>query len=275
MGGRQSEQVLKLYEQETEVVLGPGERLFRIAALTSFLLFGAMGLYLKTHNPPPQAMEEKAQRARQVSFVMEEKKKPLAPAPVKKPEPIVKKEPEQKKEDPIDLTKNPVLNQKVDDVKPEPPPTPAAEPVRRVYGLRKVYSTGIGAGGDGSEAIIGKQGNTLNADIDTTAATQKDLKGAVVPITTVTSAPKIQTIVKPEYTEAMIEAKVEGLVKAQLLIDATGHVTDVKILNDLGYGTRERAREAFLKWVFEPAKRGKEPVAVWITYAIRFELLEE
>ena len=272
MHAREAESVLKLYEQETEVVLGPGERLFRIAALCSFLLFGAIGLYLKTHNPPPQMMEEKAERMRQVSFVMEEKKKPLAPAPVKKPEPVIKKEP--KKEEPIDLTKNPVLAQKVDDVKPEPP-KPEAEPVRRVYGLRKVYSTGIGEGGSASDAVIGKQGNTLNADIDTLSATPKDLKGAVVPITTVTSAPKVKTTVKPEYTEEMIEARVEGLVKAELLIDASGHVVEVKILNDLGHGTKERAREAFLKWVFEPAKRGNEPVSVWITYAIRFVLLDE
>jgi protein TonB len=271
VGGREKDAVLKLYEQETEVVLGPGERLFRIAALASFLLFGAIGLYLKTHNPPPQVMEEKADRARQVSFVMEEKKKPVAPAPVKKVEPVVKKEP--KKEEPIDLTKNPVLAQKIDDVKP--PPKPEAEPVRRVYGLRKVYSTGIGAGGDAGDAVIGKQGNTLNADIDTLTATQKDLKGQPVPITTVTSAPKVKTTVKPEYSEDMVEAKVEGLVKAELLIDTAGHVVEVKVLNDLGHGTREKAREAFLKWVFEPAKRGNEPVSVWITYAIRFVLIDE
>ena len=79
MSDRKHEQVLKLYEQETEVVLGPGERLFRIAAVASFLVFGAIGLYLKTHNPPPQVMEEKAERVRQVSFVMEEKKKPVEP----------------------------------------------------------------------------------------------------------------------------------------------------------------------------------------------------
>jgi hypothetical protein len=144
---------------------------------------------------------------RQVSFVMEEKKKPVAPAPIKNRSRSSKKPP--KKEEPIDLTKNPVLAQKIDDVKPEPPPV-TAEPVRRVYGLRKVYSTGIGEGGSASDAVIGKQGNTLNADIDTTTATPKDLKGAVVPITTVTVAPKIKTTVKPEYTEEMIEAKIEG-----------------------------------------------------------------
>ena len=272
---RESNSVLKLYEQETEVVLGPGERLFRIAALCSFLLFGAIGLYLKTHNPPPQMMEEKAEKMRQVSFVMEEKKKPIAAAVVKKPEPAVKKEPEPKKEEPIDLTKNPVLAQKEDDVKPEPPPAADEKSVERIYGERRVYDIGIGANGSASDAVIGKLGNTLNTGIDTLTATPKDLKGALVPITTVTAAPKVKKTIKPEYSEEMIEAKVQGLVKAELLIDATGHVVKVKILNDLGYGTAKRATDAFLKWIFEPAKRVKEPVSVWITYAIQFVLLEE
>jgi TonB family protein len=270
---REQNSAFKLYEQETGAAPGPGARLFQIAALTSFLIFGAAGVYLKTHNPPPQVIEERVKRVRQVSFVMEAPKKEVAPIPVKKTEPIVKKE--LVKERPVDLTKNPVLAQKEDDVKPvqslEKPPE---EPVRRVYGLRKVYATGIGAGSDGSEAIIGKQGNTLNTDIDTIKALAKDLEGSVVPITTVTTAPILKNAVKPEYTTEMIEAKVEGLVNAQLLIDATGHVIDVKILNDLGYSTRDRAREAFLKWIFEPALRGNEPVSVWITYAIRFVLLD-
>jgi hypothetical protein len=273
---RSNDSVLKLYERETEVVLGPGELLFRIAALCSFLLFGAFGLYLKTHNPPPQVMEEKAERLRQVSFVMEEKKKPASPAPVKKIEPIVKKEPEPKKEEPIDLTKNPVLNQKIDDLKPEPPPTPAAEPVRRVYGLRKVYATGLGAGGDGSEAIIGKQGNTLNADIDTATATEKELKGAVAPITQIARAPKIKKIVKPEYSDEMREAGIQGTIWAELVIDSAGVVREAKILNDLGFGSKELARRAFLQCIFEPAllSNGK-PTATRIKVPMKFVLLEE
>lgn len=272
---RARDSVLKLYEQETEAVLGPGERLFRIAVLCSFLLFGAAGIYLKTHNPPPQVMEEKAELMRQVSFVMEEKKKPLAPAPVKKAEPIVKKEPEPKKEEPIDLTKNPVLNQKIDDLKPEPPPVPAAEPVRRVYGLRKVYSTGIGVGGDGSEAIIGKQGNTLNADIDTATATEKELKGTLVPVTTLTSMPKLKKSIKPEYTQEMIDADIEGTIKTRLLISAEGKVLDIVFLNDLGYGSKESTRKAIMQWEFEPARRGNDPVAVWYVFPVQFRLTDE
>ena len=71
----------------------------------------------------------------------------------------------------------------------------------------------------------------------------------------------------------MIEAKVEGPVKAHLLIDIDGSVKEVRILNDLGFGTKERAIEAFLQWKFEPAKKNNQPVAVWIPFTIRFVLL--
>jgi TonB family protein len=72
----------------------------------------------------------------------------------------------------------------------------------------------------------------------------------------------------------MIDAKVEGVIKAILTVDVDGKVKDVKILNDLGYGTKKSALEAVLKWVFEPARRGAESVATIITYSIRFVFLE-
>jgi TonB family protein len=146
--------------------------------------------------------------------------------------------------------------------------------VRRVYGLRRVFATGIGAGGSMGDAVIGKLGNTLNAPVDTVTATIKDLKGTVVPITTVTTAPEIITIVKPEYTREMKEARLDGVIKANILVDVDGRVKEVRILNDLGFGTAQKAREAFLQWVFKPAKRDGVAVAVWISYSIRFVFLE-
>jgi hypothetical protein len=38
------ENLLKVYEREVEVEIGPGEYLFRSVALGSFLLFGALGI---------------------------------------------------------------------------------------------------------------------------------------------------------------------------------------------------------------------------------------
>ncbi len=199
--------------------------------------------------------------------------KPSPPKPIVKKEPVPQAVPEKISDAPIDLTHNPVLGQKLDDPTAEQPKGNAPV-VRRVYGVRRVFSTGFGAGGAVSDAIIGKYGNTLNAPVDTTTATAKELKGTLVAVTTVTNAPSIITTVKPEYTKEMIDAAVSGVVKAELLIDSDGRVKDVRILNDLGYGTKERAIEAFRKWVFSPALRGKEPVAVWISYSIRFVLLQ-
>jgi len=108
------------------------------------------------------------------------------------------------------LTKAPVLAQKADDIVKDAPPPKDQQVVRRVYGLRRIYSTGIGAGGDMADAVIGKRGNTINTDMDTLTATPADLKGRLVSITTVTTAPRLKSDVKPVYTKEMLDAKVEG-----------------------------------------------------------------
>ena len=275
--------LLKVYEREAGVEWDPGERLFRTIAICSFLLFGGIGFYLHTHNPPPQLLEEKTSRSRRVSFIIEDQKKTrmtiTQPKPVKaEPKPVIpaeEKKPEPLPEKPVDLTDKPLLDQKTEDAKPDNSNVKSNETVRRVYGLRNVYSTGIGADGSASDAVVGKLGNTLATDIDTITATEKELKGIIAPITTVQVLPKIKVQVKPEYTKAMIENGVQGVIKAKLLIDSDGKVKDVAILNDLGFGTKEYAREAFLKWIFEPAKIGTQSVAVWINFSIRFVLLEE
>jgi len=50
-------------------------------------------------------------------------------------------------------------------------------------------------------------------------ATPADLKGRLVSITTVTTAPRLKSDVKPVYTKEMLDAKVEGVIKAILTID--------------------------------------------------------
>ena len=58
-----SDSLLKVYEYEIDVEISRGERIFRVIVLCSLLLFGGIGLYLRTHNPPPQLLEEKMARA--------------------------------------------------------------------------------------------------------------------------------------------------------------------------------------------------------------------
>jgi hypothetical protein len=244
-----------------------GNNGFGFVVFLTLALFVGAGLYFKTIKPRERMFSDQTAKLVQTQFVMQDKKeKPKPP----KPKPKIE---DDKSDKPIDLTKAPVLAQKADDVITDAPPPKEQQVVRRVYGLRRVYSMGLGASGEMADAVIGKRGNTINADVDTVTATPADLKGKLVSITTVTTAPRLKSDVKPEYTKEMIDAKVEGVIKAILTIDVDGRVKDVKVLNDLGYGTKESARAAFLKWVFEPAKRGDEPVATIITYSIRFVFL--
>jgi len=245
-----------------------GIGLQRFTFVITLLLFIAAGLYLKTVKPIEKHESESLAQPIETHFTILEKKVPAKTEPAKK---IIV---QAKSAEPIDLTHTPVIKQKTDEVT-EQPKTPDAPVVRRVYGLRRVYSTGIGAGGTAEDAVIGKQGNSLNTPIDTLTATQKELHGALVPLSTVTSLPRLKKTIKPEYSEEMLDAKVQGAIKVVLLVDVDGKVKEVKILNDLGHGTIEKVRIACLQFVFDPAMRGKEPVAVWIAYTIQFVLPEE
>ena len=267
------DRLLAIYEQEIEAEIGPGERLFRIIVAFSFAAFGVFGWYLRTHTPPEQTIEEQMAKPRQVSFIIEEKKVapvmvPKAPPKVEAPKPApVKIEPE--KTEPVDLTSKPIPAQKIEDVKPATPP---AAPVRRVYGLRTVYATGFGEGGVASDAVIGKLGNTLNAPIDTFIPHKEELKGTLAPVTTVQKYPVARVQVKPEYSKEMKDHDIEGVVHANILVDVDGKVKKVVMLNDLGFGSREKVYEALMKWSFDPAIRDNQPVAVWVSVSITFDL---
>ncbi|HEX3020688.1 MAG TPA: energy transducer TonB [Chitinispirillaceae bacterium] len=251
----------------------PEQNRFSVIVICTLIVFFAIAVLLKSKNPPPETLQQKIDRI-QTRFVFEQKK-PLVkiekekPRPVKKPDTIEKKEP-------VDLTKvkpQEKLQKPPEQIEPEPEQAPK-KPVRRVYGLKKVYSSGIGTSGDASSAIIGKQGNTLNTEIDTFKVTREELKGQVASIATVTTLPKLKFQVKPEYTKEMIEHHIEGVVRVKILIDIDGKVKQAIVLDDLGYGSKQKVYEACLKLEFEPALEGNVPRASWQLIKFRYELLQ-
>jgi len=80
---------------------------------------------------------------------------------------------------------------------------------------------------------------------------------------------------EPKYTEEAREAKVEGSVLAKVYIDTDGTISQVEILQPLGFGLDLAAMEALAQWKFEPAKRysNGEAVGVWASVEINFRLL--
>jgi protein TonB len=59
----------------------------------------------------------------------------------------------------------------------------------------------------------------------------------------------------------------------KLKVLANGQVADILIEQSAGHRDLDNAAmEAVKKWRFEPARMGKEPVAVWVLLPIKFEL---
>jgi TonB family protein len=247
--------------------------IFPIIAIISLVIFTSAGIYLHKHLPAPKTIDEKISQIA-TRYILDEKSSVVIKQVIekKKAEKPKIKEIEKPKE-PIDLTQKPVLNQPKNEIEKTQPTTEQPKVVRRVYGLKKVYSTGIGSGGNAADAVIGKLGNTLNTPIDTFSVTEKELKGNLVSVTTVTTLPRIKSIVKPEYTKEMIENKIEGVVKVKVQVDIDGKVKKAIVLNDLGYGTKEKVLDACLKLEFEPASINGVPCAVWIIVPITFKML--
>jgi len=259
MASLSNQERLRAYEIYLPSDASLAQRTFGIVLALTLLAFLALGMYLKTITPLEEEFFEQVTRLR-AQFVMPEERRPQEPP---KPKPPAAK--------PVDLTKSPLLAQK-EDVQAEKPPQEAPR-ARPVYGLRRVFSTGLGSGGAMSDAVIGKLGNTINKDVDTVTATLHDLKGQVVSVTTITTAPTVRKVVKPEYTKEMLDNKVEGVVKVKVLVDVDGRVKKAIALNDLGFGAADGAVKACYQMEFAPAMRGTEAVAVWIIIPIRFVII--
>jgi outer membrane biosynthesis protein TonB len=144
--------------------------------------------------------------------------------------------------------------------------------IRKVYGLRKVYSRGLGSGYSGGDAVVAKLGNSLDIPPDTIKATEQDLKGQLVSVTKISRMPRILKAAKPEYTAEMKENNICGKVKAKVLVDVDGTAKKIVIIKHLGYGTRDSSITAIRKMRFEPGLLDNAPVAVWIPLTFRFEL---
>jgi hypothetical protein len=258
---------LKAYEVYIPTATPQVERLFKVILLATLLLFLWFGMFLRGIKQPEREFYERVSAMR-TQFLIREQPKPEPK--VRKVTPPKSADKSKARQEPIDLTEKPLINQEEDDIQQN---KPEQKKVRRVYGLRRVYSRGLGTGGTMADAVIGKLGNTLNKDVDTITATQGDIKGNVVSVTSITSSPSLKKRVRPKYTQEMLDNKVEGVIRVKVLVDIDGRVKKAVALNDLGYGSARLAVEACYQLEFGPAMRGAEPVAVWITVPMRFVLL--
>ena len=61
--------------------------------------------------------------------------------------------------------------------------------------------------------------------------------------------------VEPQYSDEARDAKIEGTVLLSVFIDTLGFPRDVQVVQSLGHGLDEKAKEAVAQWRFVPAAR--------------------
>lgn len=88
----------------------------------------------------------------------------------------------------------------------------------------------------------------------------------------VTVKPKVMKQIEVAYPQQAKEARIEGAVRLSVVIDQTGKVSEVTVLEGPGYGLQEAAQEALKQFLFSPAELRGQKVPVRIVYVYRFKL---
>jgi TonB family protein len=79
---------------------------------------------------------------------------------------------------------------------------------------------------------------------------------------------------KPQYPDAAMRAKIEGVVELEAVVRADGTVGDVRVLKSLDqtYGLDAEAIATARKWLFRPGAKDGKPVPVIVTIILEFRL---
>jgi protein TonB len=86
--------------------------------------------------------------------------------------------------------------------------------------------------------------------------------------------PELRRSVDPQYTKAAMDAKIEGEVRLDLVVEADGTVGDIRIARSLDgtFGLDQAALDAAAEWEFEAATLNGTPVAVIVEVVMEFRL---
>ena len=84
---------------------------------------------------------------------------------------------------------------------------------------------------------------------------------------------RVQSKIEPEYTEEARQARIQGTVVIDVVVEPDGTVTVLGVVKSLNPGLDQRAIEAVSRWRFRPATRDGQPVKVSADVEVNFRLL--
>ena len=87
------------------------------------------------------------------------------------------------------------------------------------------------------------------------------------------SLPRCAYCPDPQYTDEAREAKVQGTVTLQVLVNSDGRASQIRVIKGIGLGLDERAMQTIRGWKFVPARDGaRRAVSAWVTVEAIFRL---
>ena len=212
---------------------------------------------------------------------------------LEKKEPIVAPEP--KKIEKVEKIKPPKLIEKTEMPKPQsipappvaalpPPPIPAAGPEKGSVASKgpagEAAGAEAGAGalfGAGDVAVVpgagvaGGGGGKASAGLG--RGEKGDGSGGGSEGLTQTARPLGGYQVTPRYPESARRIHFQGVTLLRVRVLDNGRVGEVRVEKSAGHRDLDlSAAEAVQKWIFEPARRGPDRVAVWVLIPVSFEL---
>lgn len=120
---------------------------------------------------------------------------------------------------------------------------------------------------------IGLNGFDSNDVGEVDASLLGDMGNVVMTSDMVDVAPRAKYKTAVEYPARAKAKEIEGFVTLSLLINTSGKIDTVKIIESEPTGIFDKAvLRTIKKWVFEPARYKGEAVQTWANQTIRFEL---
>jgi TonB family protein len=85
-------------------------------------------------------------------------------------------------------------------------------------------------------------------------------------------APHVTFSPDPEYSDIARQLKLQGTAVLSLVVDPSGSVRDIQVLQPLGAGLDEKAIAAVSQWKFDPATKDGKPFPITIAVEVNFRL---
>jgi TonB family protein len=82
--------------------------------------------------------------------------------------------------------------------------------------------------------------------------------------------------VKPQYPMGARKAGTEGASQLKIQVLPDGSVGEIQLVKSTGDSSLDdAAQKAVKQWKFKPGLLGGKPIPVWMTLAVKFELIKE